>query len=224
MAADEKSATRLQDEVFRLAEAVASSQVEARKVLIGFWEKLVIFDAAGLALSINAATVFRGHTSGDGGAGYLLAGWKWLLLSICLIALAQWVGSLSKQHLPLAAIAKLTNSRRARLKLMNADIFDEDLGSSLEVQGGLFRTERSLWLIAVVSGFTALCCAVRALYELAILGKSTFIPSYCTRNAGGTSFVPRPFLLFSTPPPRRSSPAACTRQHAQHSAKPPSGS
>lgn len=61
------------------------------KMQIGFWEKLVVLDAATLAASFTASGMFREHLNGDGGFGYLAASWKLLLFGIILCLLAQWI-------------------------------------------------------------------------------------------------------------------------------------
>jgi hypothetical protein len=58
---------------------------------IGFWEKLVVLDAATLAASFTASGIFRQHLIGDGGVGYLAAAWKLLLCGVAFALLSQWV-------------------------------------------------------------------------------------------------------------------------------------
>ncbi len=65
--------------------------VEFVKMQIGFWEKLVVLDAAILGASFTVSAVFTTHVIGDGGVGYLAAAWKLLLCGISLCLLAQWV-------------------------------------------------------------------------------------------------------------------------------------
>jgi hypothetical protein len=43
--------------------------VEFVKMQMGFWEKLVVLDAATLAASFTATGIFREHLIGDGGPG-----------------------------------------------------------------------------------------------------------------------------------------------------------
>jgi hypothetical protein len=71
------------------------NQLGARKVYIAFWDKLVLLEGGTLALSLSAATAFRGHTVGDGGVGYLSSAWKFLLASIIVAVIAQWIAALS---------------------------------------------------------------------------------------------------------------------------------
>lgn len=66
--------------------------VDFVKMQVSFWEKLVVLDAAILAASFTAASgIFREHLIGDGGIGYLVAAWKFLLCGLALCLLAQWV-------------------------------------------------------------------------------------------------------------------------------------
>jgi hypothetical protein len=65
--------------------------VEFVKMQMGFWEKLVVLDAATLAASFTASGIFREHLIGDGGVGYLAVAWKLLLCGIALCLLAQWI-------------------------------------------------------------------------------------------------------------------------------------
>jgi hypothetical protein len=55
------------DEIYTNPEPI----VEFVKMQIGFWEKLVVLDAATLAASFTASGIFREHFTGDGGVGYL---------------------------------------------------------------------------------------------------------------------------------------------------------
>jgi hypothetical protein len=65
--------------------------VDFVKMQMGFWEKLVILDAATLAASFTASGIFHDHFIGDGGVGYLAAAWKFLFCGVALCLLAQWV-------------------------------------------------------------------------------------------------------------------------------------
>jgi hypothetical protein len=65
--------------------------VDFVKMQIGFWEKLVVLDAATLAASFTASGIFRDHLTGDGGVGYLAAAWKLLCWGLALCLLAQWI-------------------------------------------------------------------------------------------------------------------------------------
>jgi hypothetical protein len=65
--------------------------VDFVKMQIGFWEKLVVLDAATLAASFTASGIFHEHLTGDGGVGYLVAAWKLLFCGLALCLLAQWV-------------------------------------------------------------------------------------------------------------------------------------
>src|ERR1700753_207378 len=65
--------------------------LEFVKLQVGFWEKLVVLDAATFAASFTAVGLFRDHPLGDGGIGYLEAAWKLLLSGISLLLLAQWL-------------------------------------------------------------------------------------------------------------------------------------
>jgi hypothetical protein len=65
--------------------------VDFVKMQIGFWEKLVVLDAATLAASFTASGIFHEHLTGDGGVGYLAAAWKLLFCGLALCLLAQWI-------------------------------------------------------------------------------------------------------------------------------------
>ncbi len=58
--------------------AVALAGLDFVRLQIGFWEKVVVLDAATLAASFTAIGMFREHLFGDGGVGYLEAAWKLL--------------------------------------------------------------------------------------------------------------------------------------------------
>lgn len=161
---------KLQDEVLELGAGVAPAQIEARKLQIGFWDKLVILDAGTLALSINAATAFRGHTVGDGGVGFLFAAWKLLVVSIIFACLAQWLGSISAQHLPVASTGKLIADRRVRLRIIGADIFDGTPEETRSQSIRYFRIDKITWLLAVFFGTLALALMIFALIYLCRFG------------------------------------------------------
>jgi hypothetical protein len=61
------------------------------RLQIGFWEKVVVLDAATLAASFTAIAMFRANSFGDSGVGYLEAAWKLLFSGIALCLLAQWL-------------------------------------------------------------------------------------------------------------------------------------
>jgi hypothetical protein len=65
--------------------------VDFVKMQIGFWEKMVVLDAATLAASFTASGIFREHLIGDGGVGYLAAAWKLLFCGLALCLIAQWI-------------------------------------------------------------------------------------------------------------------------------------
>jgi hypothetical protein len=68
----------------------SSAYFEFVKLQIDFWSKLVVLDAATLALSFTASAFFRDHLLGDGGIGYLVAAWKTLAYGISFSLVAQW--------------------------------------------------------------------------------------------------------------------------------------
>ena len=172
---DDKDHIELQDEVLELGAAFASSIFEARKLQISFWDKLVILDAGTLALSINATTAFRGHIVGDGGVGFLFAAWKLLIVSMVLAVLAQWLGSLSTQHFPMAVSSKLIADRRIRLRYKGADIFDGTPEAIKASSLKSFRIDRSLWITAVSLGMASL---VLMIYAFVFLGRFGLVNSH----------------------------------------------
>ena len=175
---NDKDPIELQDEVLELRATIAPSQVEALRLSISFWEKLVILDGAALTLSVTSATAFRGHTVGDGGVGYLFAAWKLLLLSIIFAAIAQGLGANSAQHLPLAAAGKLIADRRMRLRLMGLDIFDETPERMKTLSKKSFMVDAILWGTAESTGLIALFFMIVALvylYRFGVVNLPTFL-------------------------------------------------
>ena len=91
------------DSIDKVMEA-ALLGIEILKSQSSFWERLVILDGATLALSLTAAAAFKGlHLPPhDGGAGYLLAAWKFFILSATLGLVTQWVLTLCLSQLTTA--------------------------------------------------------------------------------------------------------------------------
>jgi hypothetical protein len=166
----DKDPRELQDEILGIAESIPAIAIEARKLHIGFWEKLVILDAGTLALSLTAATAFRGHTVGDGGVGYLFAAWKLLISSIICATVAQWLAATSTQHLPLAIYAKLMADRMDRLQIAGKNIFDGTPADMTRQSKRAAKIDRRLWIFAASAGIIAIFLMIAALVYLSRFG------------------------------------------------------
>lgn len=78
---------------------LSEAGVDFLKMLISYWDRLVVLNAGIFALSFTAAIALREHAVGDGGIGYLFSAWKLLISSIACALLAQIAASLSAGHL-----------------------------------------------------------------------------------------------------------------------------
>jgi hypothetical protein len=111
--------------------------VEFVKMQIGFWEKLVVLDAATLAASFSASSMLHEHFSGDGGVGYLAAAWKLLLWGITLCLLAQWVaftGAMAiSGHYYGMRVLSLLNKSAAEVSALGGRVGPEYLSISSEI-------------------------------------------------------------------------------------------
>jgi hypothetical protein len=65
--------------------------VEMTKLLIGFWERLVVLDATIIGASFTANIFLKDRLIGDGGVGYLVLAWKLLFGGIVACLIAQWL-------------------------------------------------------------------------------------------------------------------------------------
>jgi hypothetical protein len=104
------------DEVDRIYTSPDPS-IDFVRLQIGFWEKLIVLDAATLAASFTAIGMFRDHLVGDGGGGYLQAAWKLLFCGIALCLLAQWLAipgaiAISGHYYAMRVLALLQRSSR----------------------------------------------------------------------------------------------------------------
>jgi hypothetical protein len=111
--------------------------VELVKMQIGFWEKLVVLDAATLAASFTASGIFREHLTGDGGVGYLAVAWKFLICGIALCLLAQWVAFLGAMaisgHYYGMRVLSLLNKSAAEVSARGGRMAPEYLTMSSEI-------------------------------------------------------------------------------------------
>ena len=79
------------DEVDRIYTSPDPS-IDFVRLQIGFWEKLIVLDAATLAASFTAIGMFRDHLVGDGGGGGPTGGLEALVLRNCLVPVGAMAG------------------------------------------------------------------------------------------------------------------------------------
>lgn len=140
--------------------------VEFVKMQIGFWEKLVVLDAATLAASFTASGIFREHVVGDGGVGYLAVAWKLLFCGIALCIAAQWVA------IPGAITISAYYGGMRVLTLLNK------LATDVLAQGGQLKPEHRTISAAIVSESPNLRTRAKILSNLAsVLGSAGVLTS-----------------------------------------------
>jgi hypothetical protein len=147
--------------------------VEFVKMQIGFWEKLVVLDAATLAASFTASGIFREHLTGDGGAGYLTAAWKLLFCGIALCLLAQWIafpGAIAiSGHYYGMRVLSLLNKSAAEVSARGGRVAPEYLTISSEIvrESPKLRSRgRAFSRFAGALGSAGLLASIAAFYWL----------------------------------------------------------
>jgi hypothetical protein len=147
--------------------------VDFVKMQIGFWEKLVVLDAATLAASFTASGIFREHLTGDGGVGYLAAAWKLLFCGLALCLLAQWIaipGALAiSGHYYGMRVLSLLNKSAAEVSVQGGRPAPEYLTISSEIvaQSPKLRSRANAYSrFAGVLGSAGLLASIVAFYWL----------------------------------------------------------
>lgn len=147
--------------------------VEFVKMQMGFWEKLVVLDAATLAASFTASGIFREHLIGDGGVGYLAVAWKLLLCGIALCLLAQWLaipGAVAiSGHYYGMRVLSLLNKLAAEVSAQGGRVAPEYLTISTEIvtKSPKLRSRANAYSrLAGALGSTGLLASIAAFYWL----------------------------------------------------------
>lgn len=153
------------------------------KMQLGFWEKLVVLDAATLAASFTASGIVREHMIGDGGVGYLMAAWKLLFCGISSCLLAQSIAipgaiAISGHYTAMRVLSLLNRSADEMLARGNRPGADY-----LEISSKI--VSESPWLSSKAKGFSRFAGALGSLGLLASIVAFYWLYRFAQVNVSG---------------------------------------